>query len=70
MSVDCAKIASIPALFLDQVRQLGPRPLLGAKANGLWHWLSWSETENRVLALAGGLSRLGLKTGDRVMLVS
>ncbi len=70
MSVDCAKIASIPALFLDQVRQLGSRPLLGAKANGLWHWLSWSETENRVLALAGGLSRLGLKTGDRVMLVS
>ncbi|MBI2241080.1 MAG: long-chain fatty acid--CoA ligase [Magnetospirillum gryphiswaldense] len=70
MSADCATIASIPALFLDQTRRLGPRPLLGAKTDGIWHWLSWTQTEEHVLRLAGGLARLGLTAGDRVMLVS
>lgn len=70
MSIDCASVASIPALFLEQAGRLGPRPLLGAKRDGAWRWLSWAETESLALNLAGGLARLGLAAGDRVMLVS
>lgn len=70
MSADCATSPSIPALFLAQADALGAKPLLGAKRDGAWHYLSWAETADAALKLAAGLARLGLAAGDRVMLVA
>lgn len=70
MPVDFATCPSIPAMALDQAEDLGDRPLLGAKRDGAWHYLSWRQTIDAALSLAGGLVRLGLEPGDRVMLVS
>ncbi|KAF0225067.1 MAG: AMP-dependent synthetase and [Rhodospirillaceae bacterium] len=70
MPVDLATCPSIPAMVLDQADSLGDRPLLGAKRDGAWHYLSWRQTVDAALSLAGGLVRLGLEPGDRVMLVS
>lgn len=70
MSVDCTTCPSIPAMFLEQAGRMGARPLLGAKENGTWTYLSWDQTARAALALAGGLVRLGLAAGDRVMLVA
>lgn len=70
MPVDFATCPSIPAMVLDQADCLGDRPLLGAKRDGAWHYLSWRQTIDAALSLAGGLVRLGLEPGDRVMLVS
>ncbi len=70
MEVEFAAQTSLPAMFLGQAGRLGGRPFLGHKAGGSWHALSWTETVERVLALAGGLRALGLESGDRVMLVA
>ena len=70
MSVDFATCPSIPAMFLAQADRLGEKPLLGAKHDGHWRYLSWRQTAETALTLAGGLVRLGLQRGDRVMLVS
>ncbi|KIL98416.1 Long-chain-fatty-acid--CoA ligase [Paramagnetospirillum magnetotacticum MS-1] len=70
MEVEFATQTSLPAMFLEQAARLGERPFLGKKSGGVWHALSWRETEARVLALAAGLRALGLAPGDRVMLVA
>lgn len=70
MEVEFARQTSLPAMFLEQAARLGPRPFLGHKEGGQWRTRSWSETEEQVLAVAGGLLALGLQPGDRVMLVA
>ncbi|WP_118858534.1 AMP-dependent synthetase/ligase [Sphingomonas mesophila] len=57
-------------MFLTRARELGDKPYLWAKKDGAWQSTSWSEAARQVASLAAGLQRLGLKPGDRVMLVS
>ena len=48
----------------------GEAPFLWAKREGAWHPISWAEAVRQISALAESLRRIGLKDGDRVMLVS
>ncbi|MCB2057284.1 MAG: long-chain fatty acid--CoA ligase [Novosphingobium sp.] len=48
----------------------GEAPFLWAKREGAWHPISWAEAVRQICALAESLRRIGLKDGDRVMLVS
>ena len=57
-------------LFLKRADELGDKPFLTAKHDGEWRSLSWRETAQQVCLLAEALRRLGLESGDRVMLVS
>jgi long-chain acyl-CoA synthetase len=57
-------------LFLDRADERGDRPFLWAKREGKWQSISWNEAAQRVCFAAESLRRLGLQTGDRVMLVS
>jgi long-chain acyl-CoA synthetase len=57
-------------MFLTRAREKGSAPFLRAKRDGIWQPISYSEASRQVAALAQGLKRLGLKPGDRVMLVS
>jgi len=57
-------------MFFTRAREKGDAPFLWAKADGKWQATSWAEAAQQVAALATALTQLGLKRGDRVMLVS
>lgn len=57
-------------LLLRRADARADRPFLWAKRDGSWQALSWAETVRQICTLAESLRRLGLKDGDRVMLVS
>ncbi|WP_339693745.1 AMP-binding protein, partial [uncultured Parasphingorhabdus sp.] len=57
-------------MFFDRASQGGDKPFLHAKIDGKWQPTTWAEAARQVAALAKSLKRIGLKKGDRVMLVS
>jgi long-chain acyl-CoA synthetase len=57
-------------MFLTRVREKGDKPFLWTKRTGTWKALTYGEAARQVGALAENLKRIGLKPGDRVMLVS
>ncbi|WP_397593193.1 AMP-dependent synthetase/ligase [Sphingorhabdus sp.] len=57
-------------MFLSRAALRGDRPFLGYKDGSEWRTISWAETARRVAGLAKNLKAMGLKKGDRVMLVS
>ena len=61
---------NLVTMFLTRAREKGDAPFLWAKRGGQWQPISWTEAARQVAALAASLKRLGLRQGDRVMLVS
>lgn len=66
--VDAAN--NLVQLFLDWADEQPDAPFLGYKADGGWQTISWGEARARVAAMAAALLELGVKAGDRVVLVS
>ncbi|MBU2051400.1 MAG: AMP-binding protein, partial [Gammaproteobacteria bacterium] len=64
------KFDNLVSMFFTRARELGDAPFLWAKSGGKWHSTSWAESARKVASLAAALRKLGLKPGDRVMLVS
>ncbi len=62
--------SNLVSMFFDRARQGGDKPFLSAKIDGEWRPTSWNEAARQVAALAKSLKEIGLKKGDRVMLVS
>ena len=60
---------NLVAMFLDRVGQRGDAPFLWAKKGGAWQSTSWAEAARQVDALAKAMTEIGMKRGDRVMLV-
>ena len=67
---DIDAAANLVALFLQRAAERADNPFLWTKQDGAWRSLSWTEARSQVCLLAEGLRRLGLKDGDRVVLVS
>ena len=61
---------NLVALFLERADELGDKPFLSAKRAGEWQAMTWRETADQVCLLAEALRGLGLRDGDRVMLVA
>lgn len=61
---------NLVAMFFTRAREQGDKPFLWAKIGGAWQPTSWREAAQKVASLATALQALGLKPGDRVMLVS
>ena len=61
---------NLVTLFFTRAGENGDKPFLTAKRDGAWTSISWAEAARQVAALADGLKGIGLKPGDRVMLVS
>jgi long-chain acyl-CoA synthetase len=61
---------NLVTMFFARAREGGEKPFLWHKKNGRWQALSWTETALQVASLATALRGIGLKRGDRVMLVS
>jgi long-chain acyl-CoA synthetase len=67
---DFASTANLVRLFLDRADALGERPFLTSKKDGEWRPQSWSEVARKVCLLSESLRAMGLREGDRVLLVS
>ncbi|MBL8668304.1 MAG: long-chain fatty acid--CoA ligase [Rhodospirillales bacterium] len=61
---------NLVTMFFRQADRFGERPLLWQKSKGRWAPLTWREVAVSICRLARGLSSLGIRDGDRVMLVS
>ncbi len=61
---------NLVTMFLTRAREHPQKPFLWKKREGRWQSISYGEAARMVASLADGLKELGLKTGDRVMLVS
>lgn len=68
--MDYAAIRNLPTLFFERAETFGDRPFLWRKQDDDWHSLTWREVADSVTALAHGLRAAGIKSGDRVTLVS
>jgi long-chain acyl-CoA synthetase len=61
---------NLVSLFLARADERSDKPFLTAKRNGTWQSLSWADAARQVCLAAEALRALGLKAGDRVVLVS
>lgn len=61
---------NLVTLFFTRAREKGDAPFLWTKTGGQWVATSWAEAARQVASLAAGLKAIGMKPGDRVMLVS
>ncbi len=61
---------NLVALFLSRADELGDKPFLTAKRGGTWQSISWAEAARQVCLVSESLRNMGLKKGDRVVLVS
>ncbi len=57
-------------MFFDQADRFGDAPFLWAKKDGAYHSMSWARVAGQVSGLRRGLKSLGVKPGDRVVVVS
>ena len=61
---------NLVTLFFTRAAENGDKPFLKAKRGGAWQSISWAQAAQQVASLAASLQKIGLKAGDRVMLVS
>ena len=61
---------NLVTMFFARAREGGDKPFLWAKSGGTWQSISWREAAERVAGLSAGLKAIGLRPGDRVMLVA
>ena len=57
-------------MFFTRVQEKADAPFLWQHGENGWESMSWREVAEQACAMADALERLGLKRGDRVMLVS
>ncbi|MCP5371425.1 MAG: long-chain fatty acid--CoA ligase [Hyphomicrobiales bacterium] len=61
---------SLVAMFFEQAASKGNAPFMWAKHDGKYRPTSWRQAADEVVEVARGLRRMGIKDGDRVVLVS
>jgi len=69
-SVDTSRVTSLPAMFFFQAERLKERNFLWAKSGGVYKPLTWGQVFEQVKAAAAGFKSIGVKAGDRVIIVS
>lgn len=70
MSRMLERFDNLVQMFFTRATEKGDAPFLWRKSAGKWQSTSWAEAARQVASLATALQALGLKPGDRVMLVS
>ncbi|MBC6440069.1 MAG: long-chain fatty acid--CoA ligase [Rhodospirillales bacterium] len=61
---------NLATMFFEIAHREGDKPFLWAKSDGAYRPWSWDRVDRDVRALSAGLTDLGLKSGDRVVLVA
>ena len=67
---DIENAQNLVGLFLQRADELGDKPFLTAKTEGEWRPVSYAQAAERVCLMAEQLVAMGMKPGDRIMLVS
>ncbi|KLI64716.1 AMP-dependent synthetase/ligase [Aurantiacibacter marinus] len=67
---DIDNAQNLVSLFLQRADQKGDAPFLSAKVDGEWTSTSWADVANKVCLMAEKLRELGLRDGDRVVIVA
>ncbi len=67
---DYQAATSLPAMFFDQAATRADKAFLWARRDDGYHPLTWHQAETAVKDLARGLSGLGLRRGERVVLLA
>ncbi|NML08224.1 AMP-dependent synthetase/ligase [Sphingomonas sp. G-3-2-10] len=70
MSRKLERFDNLVSMFFTRAAEKGDAPFLWTKSGGEWQPTSWAEAARQVASLATALQKMGLKRGDRVMLVS
>lgn len=60
---------TIPQLLLRRARSTGDKVALREKDYGYWNSYTWNQYHDQVRKIALGLTRIGLKKGDRLALI-
>ena len=61
---------NLVTMFFTRAAENAAKPFLWTKHDGKWRAISWADAARQVASLATALQALGLKRGDRVMLVA
>jgi long-chain acyl-CoA synthetase len=61
---------NLVTMFFQRAAENGNKPFLWHKSGGNWQSISWAEAARQVASVAASFKDMGLKPGDRVMLVS
>ena len=64
-----AEADTFPKLLVRNARIFGNRPALRHKDLGIWQTWTWAQVLSEVRAFSVGLAELGLKRGDKVVIV-
>ncbi|MFD1610374.1 AMP-dependent synthetase/ligase [Sphingomonas tabacisoli] len=64
------RFPNLVTMFFTRAAEGGDKPFLWRKSENAWRPISWTQAAQQVASVAEGLKALGLKRGDRVMLVS
>ncbi len=64
------RFPNLVTMFFTRAAERGDAPFLWTKQSGSWVATSWADAARQVASLAAGLTAIGLKPGDRVMLVA
>ena len=70
MARQLERFPNLVAMFFTRAAERGDAPFLWSKQAGAWQSISWADAARQVASLATALKAIGLKRGDRVMLVS
>ena len=60
----------LPELFFKESEKQLDKPLLWYKKNNEYKSYSWNTVKEKILSLSYKLTKLGLKKGDKVIIVS
>ncbi|MBL8644024.1 MAG: long-chain fatty acid--CoA ligase, partial [Rhodospirillaceae bacterium] len=70
-AVDTATVKSLPGMFFEQAGRHGPKNFLWAKrGSDKYEPQTWAAIDAQVKACAAGLKAMGVRHGDRVIIVS
>ncbi len=70
MARQLERFPNLVTMFFTRAAERRDAPFLWSKQNGQWRSISWADAARQVASLATALKAIGLKRGDRVMLVS
>jgi len=70
MARQLERFPNLVTMFFTRATEKGDAPFLWTKTSGTWVATSWAEAARQVASLATALTAIGLKRGDRIMLVA
>jgi long-chain acyl-CoA synthetase len=70
MARQLERFPNLVTMFFARAAERGDAPFLWTKTSGTWVATSWAEAARQVASLSTALTAIGLRRGDRVMLVA